>query len=105
MVILWGFFLNEKFFIFLILLILFFIFNFLFLFFIFFFFLIGSDGHHTCVFDFKLIHPRSCILIILISHYLPVQTHPNNYGPTFSNFFGESKEIQSKLHCIILILW
>ena len=27
----------------------------------------------------------------LISHYLPVQTHHNNYRPTFSNnFFGDN---------------
>ena len=41
----------------------------------------------------------------LISHYLPVQTHHNNYRPTFGNFFGESKEIQIKLHSIVLTLW
>ena len=41
----------------------------------------------------------------LISHCLPVQTNHNNCRPTFSNFFGESKEIQSKLHSIILTLW
>ena len=29
--------------------------------------------------------------MILISHYLPVQTHYNNYRPTFSNnFFGDN---------------
>ena len=27
------------------------------------------------------------------------------YRLTFSNFFGESKEIKSKLHSIVLILW
>ena len=26
----------------------------------------------------------------------------SNYSPTFINFFGESKEIQSKLHSIVL---
>ena len=36
---------------------------------------------------------------------LPAQTYHSNYGPTFSNFFGESKEIQSKLHNIVLTLW
>ena len=46
---------------------------------------------NTRVFDFKLIHPCSWIHMILISHYLPVQTHRNNYRPTFSNFFGEKK--------------
>ena len=40
--------------------------------------------------------------MILISLYLPVQAHRNNYRPTFSNFFEESKEIQSKLHSIAL---
>ena len=48
--------------------------------------------------------------MILISHYLPFQTHRNNYRPTFSNFsgestYGESKEIRSKLHSIALTLW
>ena len=52
---------------------------------------------NTLFFDFKLIHPCSWILRILISHYLPDQTHHNNYRPTFSNFLGESKEIESKL--------
>ena len=41
----------------------------------------------------------------LISHYLPVQTHHNNNAPTFSNYFGESKETESKLHHIVLTLW
>ena len=41
---------------------------------------------------------------MLISHYLPVQTHHNNYRTTFSNLFGESKEIQSKLHSIVEIM-
>ena len=43
--------------------------------------------------------------MILINHYLPAQTYHNNYRPTFSNFFGESKEIQGKLHSIVLTLW
>ena len=43
--------------------------------------------------------------MILINQYLPVQTHHNNYRPTFSGFFGESKEIQSKLHSIVLTSW
>ena len=29
----------------------------------------------------------------------------HNYRPSFSNFFGESKEIQSKLDSIVLTLW
>ena len=33
-----------------------------------------------------------------------VQTHHNNNISTFSNFFGESKEIQSKLQSIVLTL-
>ena len=41
----------------------------------------------------------------MICHYLHVQTHHNNYRPTFSNLFGEIKETQSKLHSIILTLW
>ena len=41
---------------------------------------------------------------ILISHYLPVKTHHNNFRATLSSFFDESKETQSKLHGIILIL-
>ena len=43
--------------------------------------------------------------MILNSHYLPVQTQLQHYRPTFSNFFGESKEIQSKLYCIVQTLW
>ena len=57
------------------------------------------------VFDFKLIHPYSWIQMILIRHYLPVQIHQNNYKPTFSNFFGERKEIQSKMQIVVLTLW
>ena len=34
-----------------------------------------------------------------------VQIHINNYRQTFSNFFGGSKEIQIKLHSIVLTLW
>ena len=43
--------------------------------------------------------------MILISYYLPVPNQHNSYTPTFSNFFGENKEIQSKLHSILLTLW
>ena len=46
----------------------------------------------TRVFYFKLVNPCSWINMILITHYLPVQTHHNNYRLSFSNFFGESKE-------------
>ena len=60
---------------------------------------------NTRVFNLKLIHPCNWILMILISHYLPVQTHRNNYRPTFSNFFAKSKKIQGKLHIIVLTLW
>ena len=49
------------------------------------------------------IHGR--LVMTLISHFFPVQTYHNNYRPTFGNFFGESKEIQSKLDSIILALW
>ena len=78
------------------------------------FIFIVNHKFNTRVFDFKLIHPCSWIHMILISHYLPVQTHHNNYRSNFSNFFGESmklyfhgesKEIQSKLHSIVLTLW
>ena len=44
------------------------------------------------IFHFKLIHPCSWIYIILVSHYLPVQTHHN------------SKEIEKKLlHRTVLL--
>ena len=44
------------------------------------------------IFHFKLIHPCSWIHIILVSHYLPVQTHNNG------------KEIEKKLlHSIVLL--
>ena len=43
--------------------------------------------------------------MILISHYLPIQTHCKDYKQMFSNFFGKSKEIKSKLHSIVLTLW
>ena len=59
----------------------------------------------TYVFHFKLIHQSSWIHTILIRLCLPVQTHPNNYRPTFSNSLNESKEIQSKLRSIVLTLW
>ena len=42
--------------------------------------------------------------MILISYYLPVQTHHNNYRPTLSHFFGESNEVQTSLHGIVLSL-
>ena len=46
----------------------------------------------TRVFHFKLIHPCSWIHLILVSHYLPVQTHHNG------------KEIEKKLlHSIVLL--
>ena len=35
-----------------------------------------------------------------MSHYLPVQTIT-----TFSNYFGEGKEIKSKLHSIVLLTY
>ena len=34
--------------------------------------------------------------MILISHYLPVQTHQDNDRPIFSNFFGESTLVKAK---------
>ena len=43
--------------------------------------------------------------MILISQYLSVQTNHSNYRLTFSNLFGESKEIQSELYSIVLTLW
>ena len=46
---------------------------------------------NTRVFDFELIHPCSWTHMILISHYLPVQSHHKNYRPTFINFFCKSK--------------
>ena len=46
--------------------------------------------------NFKLIHPCSWMHKIIISNYLPVQTHHNSYEPRFSNFFSESNGIQSK---------
>ena len=64
-----------------------------------------SQMQYTRVFDFKMIDPCIWIHMILISHNLPVQTHYNNTRPTFGNFFGESKESQSKLHSIVLTLW
>ena len=60
---------------------------------------------NTYVFHFKLIHQSSWIHTILIRLYLPVQTHPKNYRPTFSNSLNESKGIQSKLRSIVLTLW
>ena len=42
--------------------------------------------------------------ITLNSHYLPVQTHHNNFSIILSNFFGKCEEIQSKLHSIVLTL-
>ena len=56
---------------------------------------------HTCL-SFQIDSPMHLNTTILIDHYLPVQTHHNNYRAAF---FGESKEIQSKLHSIVLTLW
>ena len=39
--------------------------------------------------------------MLLISHYLPVQTHHNNYRPTFSNFFDKVKK--SKVNYTVLL--
>ena len=50
------------------------------------------------VFQVKLIHPCCWVHIILIRHYLPVQTIT-----AFRNFFDEDKEIESKLHSIVLL--
>ena len=44
----------------------------------------------TRVFHFKLVHPSSWIHVVIISHYLPVQTH-------------HSKEIERKLDSIGLL--
>ena len=63
-----------------------------------------NNKFNTRVFDFNLIQPCSWIHMILISHYLPVQSQ-RNYRPTFSKFFGESKITQNKLHSIVLTLW
>ena len=43
----------------------------------------------------------------LNSHHLPVQTHHINFILTLSNLYGECKDIQSKLHGIVLtlLLW
>ena len=41
------------------------------------------------------------LLKILTSHHLPVQTHHNILRLTLSNFFGECKEIQSKLLALV----
>ena len=48
---------------------------------------------NTRVSDFKLIHPCSWIHM-LISQYLPVQTHHNICRPNFSNFFGKVKKFK-----------
>ena len=44
---------------------------------------------------------------ILTNHYLPVQTHHNNFRLALSNNFGECKKTRSKLHSIIkaLLQW
>ena len=42
--------------------------------------------------------------MILTSHNLPVQTHPNNFRATFCNIFDKCEEIQSKLPSIVLTL-
>ena len=44
-------------------------------------------------------------MLINLPLYLPAQTLHYNYRPTLSNLFGESKEIEIKLHSIILTLW
>ena len=54
-------------------------------------------------FDFKN-HPCSWVHIILISHYLPVQTRQKNCTPILNNVFRNNKEIQSELHSIVLTL-
>ena len=59
---------------------------------------------NSLVFQFKLTHPYSSILMILTSHHLPVQTHHNDFRPTFCNFFGKCEENQSKLLGIIVTL-
>ena len=62
------------------------------LYFIFKFITLPWDINHKlkiCVLHFKLIHPCSWIQIILVSHYLPVQTHHNG------------KEIERKLSSIV----
>ena len=44
--------------------------------------------------------------MILIPNYLPLQSQHNNYRPTFSKSkVKESKEIQSKLHSMVLTQW
>ena len=42
--------------------------------------------------------------ISLSSHYVPVQTHQNNFSLILSNFVGKFEEIQGKLHSVVLIL-
>ena len=58
-----------------------------------FIFTLPWDNHKlkTRAFHFKLIYPFSRIHVILVSHYLPVQTHRNG------------KEIERKLHSIVLL--
>ena len=55
--------------------------------------------------DFKLIHLCSWVHMVLTSHHLPVQTHRNNSRSTLSNFFGECKEMQSKLIVLTFLEW
>ena len=68
---------------------------------------LNSSKFNTRVFDFKSIHPCSWKHMILNSHHIPVQTHPNNFRLTLSNFFGECEEIHSKLHSFVpkLLQW
>ena len=51
----------------------------------------------THVFHFKLVLSSSWIHIALMSHYV------FRLITTFSNLFGKGKEIESKLHSIVLL--
>ena len=42
--------------------------------------------------------------MVLTSHNVPVETHHNNFKPTFCNLLGKCEEIQNELHSIILTL-
>ena len=41
--------------------------------------------------------------MISTSHHLSVQTHRNDFRPTFCNFFGKCEKNQSKLLGIIAV--
>ena len=65
----------------------------------------APNKYSSRVFEFSnwFTHTIKCIWY-LTSYHLPVQTHPNNFIPTFCNFFGKCEKIQREIHSIVITL-